>query len=192
MAKLSSSAEFPLECLARQKASSVSSAKAWRLQFLNCLLFSGLWNVKSPGAISSLPNKSHFFETTWNSAYLLTHNSSMYRAYACGVGLPQRHDELHWQKFLKDSHYRRMREMKPAIDNKVQHDINSRSHTTTYLKTISCILQAPLKFPHLQSNLKKLQVEHIFWLVINQVVGKASGSHVLTDGRSALHLDWKG
>jgi hypothetical protein len=56
----------------------------------------------------------------------------MYRAYACGVGLPQRHDELHWQKFLKDSHYRRMREMKPAIDNKVLHDINSRSHTTTH------------------------------------------------------------
>jgi hypothetical protein len=46
----------------------------------------------------------------------------MYRAYACGVGLPQRHNEMHWQKFLKESHHRRMREMKPAIDNKVKRD----------------------------------------------------------------------
>jgi hypothetical protein len=70
----------------------------------------------------------------------------MYRAYACGVGLPQRHDELHWQKFLKDSHYRRMREMKPAIDNKVQHDINSRSHTTTYLKRFLAYCRHLLSF----------------------------------------------
>jgi hypothetical protein len=51
----------------------------------------------------------------------------MYRAYASGVGLPQRHDELHWQKFLKDSHHRRMREMKPAIDNKVKHSVEQKS-----------------------------------------------------------------
>jgi hypothetical protein len=51
----------------------------------------------------------------------------MYRAYACGVGLPQRHDEMHWQKFLKDSHHRRMREMKPAIDNKVNPKISTQS-----------------------------------------------------------------
>jgi hypothetical protein len=50
----------------------------------------------------------------------------MYRAYACGVGLPQRHDEIHWQKFLKDGHHRRMREMKPAIDNKVMTLTNSK------------------------------------------------------------------
>jgi hypothetical protein len=54
-------------------------------------------------------------------------DSDMYRAYACGVGLPQRHDEMHWQKFLKDSHYRRMREMKPAIDNKVNPQMSTQS-----------------------------------------------------------------
>jgi hypothetical protein len=81
----------------------------------------------------SLQQSSNF-----NSAFdqYLKQNSEMYRAYACGVGLPQRHDELHWQKFLKDSHHRRMREIKPAIDNKVGCDFNSEnlSITSTCIK----------------------------------------------------------
>jgi len=60
----------------------------------------------------------------------------MYRAYACGVGLPQRPADLHWQHFLKDNHHRRMREMRPEIDN-----------------------APPPQFPHLKSNLKKRQMD---------------------------------
>jgi hypothetical protein len=60
----------------------------------------------------------------------------MYRAYACGVGLPQRPADLHWQNFLADNHKRRMREMRPEIDN-----------------------VAPPKFPHLKANLKKRQMD---------------------------------
>jgi hypothetical protein len=79
---------------------------------------------------SNLQNhrRHHFLYTS--SFFTLFHPflkqiSSMYRAYASGVGLPQRHDELHWQKFLKDSHHRRMREIKPAIDNKVKRVMHS-------------------------------------------------------------------
>jgi hypothetical protein len=60
----------------------------------------------------------------------------MYRAYACGVGLPQRPADLHWQNFLADNHKRRMKEMRPEIDN-----------------------VPPPQFPHLKSNLKKRQMD---------------------------------
>ena len=64
----------------------------------------------------------------------------MYRAYASGVGLPQRPADLHWQNFLADNHKRRMREMRPEIDN-----------------------AAPPKFPHLKANLKKRQMDEERW-----------------------------
>ncbi len=70
------------------------------------------------------------------SPCFLSSVGGMYRAYACGVGLPQRPADLHWQNFLADNHKRRMKEMRPEIDN-----------------------VAPPQFPHLKSNLKKRQMD---------------------------------